>query len=316
MKFAFISIFALLLFVLNACRSDKVLYDFKSEHFVVVVIDGPRYSETWGDSGYQNIPFEASILGESVFCSDFRNEGITFTVPGHTAITTGRYQDLSNVGAQLPLSPSFFQYWLKFSGADSTDAWVIASKDKLEVLSNCEQPDWKDRYRPSTDCGVNGNGTGYRSDSITLARAVSILSTNKPKLTLINLRNPDYIAHQGDSLNYIQAIKEVDSIFGLFINFLDTDPEFAGKTALFVTNDHGRHLPGISNGFAGHGDGCDGCRKIGLVCKGPDFRKDVRISEPYHQLDISKTIAFMLNMEMPSSEGRVMKDLFLELPSE
>ena len=36
---------------------------------------------------------------------NFRNNGPTYTVPGHTAIVTGSYQRISNAGTSLPKNP-------------------------------------------------------------------------------------------------------------------------------------------------------------------------------------------------------------------
>ena len=49
-----------------------------------------------------------------------------------------------------------------------------------------------------------------------------------------------------------------------------------------------------------------------LIALGPDFKRNVVLENNYEQIDISATIAQMLHFDMITSEGIVMKDLFLE----
>ena len=93
-------------------------------------------------------------------------------------------------------------------------------------------------------------------------------------------------------------------------NFIENDSHYAGKTALFVTYDHGRHSNGILDGYSGHGDDCLGCRKISLLALGPDFRKNVTVENSHTQLDISVTIAKVMKFNMPTSEGVLLEELF------
>src|SRR5690606_15067400 len=65
---------------------------YETENAVIVVIDGPRFSETWGHPEKKYIPRMAGELApRGTFFADFRNEGHTRTISGHAAITTGHY---------------------------------------------------------------------------------------------------------------------------------------------------------------------------------------------------------------------------------
>ena len=87
-----------LLFLLTSCKKDKgeeeVIYD--TEHVIIIVIDGARYSDTWEYPGILNIPFQSSLKSQGVFYSNFANKGLTKTISGHTAIATGVYQTMNN----------------------------------------------------------------------------------------------------------------------------------------------------------------------------------------------------------------------------
>lgn len=107
---------------------------YQTKNVVLLVVDGPRISETWEAANKENIPNRVSLLNQGVFISNFKNNGTTNTNPGHSAMCSGVYENIKNNGNELPGFPSVMQQWLKFTGADKTKAWVIASKDKLEVF--------------------------------------------------------------------------------------------------------------------------------------------------------------------------------------
>lgn len=284
---------------------------YTTENIIILVIDGPRMSETFGDSTYKYIPNLANVLApQGVLLKNFRNNGPTYTNAGHTAITTGVYQRINNSGLELPKNPSVFQYFLKEKGLSKESAWIIASKGKLNILSNTKNKKWRDQFVPSAFCGINGSGLGYTADEKNFADAIRILGEYHPKLTLINLLEVDVNGHANLWEGYLKAIQHTDQKALELWNFIENDSVYKGKTTLFITNDHGRHLKGHKDGFVSHGDNCEGCRSIYLVALGPDFKKNSILPNRYEQIDISKTIAEMLHFNEPVSEGQVMKDLF------
>jgi len=284
---------------------------YQTRNVIIVMIDGPRYTETWGDPLHSNIPVRDSLAAYGVLLTNFKNEGPTYTVPGHTAICTGNYQFILNDGTQIPDNPSIFQSWLKSTTDPYTKCCIIASKDKLHVLSNCLAPNYQNQYRPYFDCGVNGNGTGgYRDDLTTLNRALDVMQEKQPRLMLIAFKDPDYFAHQSDYPNYIKAIQKTDQCVGEIWKAIQSSPYYKDKTTLIITNDHGRHLDGVLNGFTGHGDNCDGCRHIEFLALSPDFKQNVQLNSSYGQIDVPATVSELLHFSFPTGKGKVMWDLF------
>ena len=298
---------------LLACAHDKVapFREYETQYVVVVVIDGPRYSETWGDPLRINIPVRDSLSEYGILLTNFYNSGETRTLPGHTGICTGNYQAITNDGLQVPDYPSFFQCWRAYTNEPYTKCGIVGSKDKLQALSDCLDPEYHDHYRPYSNCGVNGNGSGgYRADSITLQVALNTLSVNQPKLLLVAFKDPDYFAHQSDSAAYINGIRKTDQYVGIIWNYLQNSAVYKDKTTLIVTNDHGRHLNGIAEGYSGHGDDCPGCRHIEFFALSPDFKSNTQLSIGYDQLDISATIAELLHFPFYTGKGKLMAELF------
>ena len=279
---------------------------YKTKYVFIVVMDGARYSESWGEPTQQYMPNIKNLALQGVMCTSFWNDGQTVTVPGHTAMTTGNYQVINNGGWETPSYPSIFQYYLSQHLKPASDAWVITSKDKLEVLSNCLDSSWAGRSRPRTDCGVNGLFTGYREDSVTYAHLIDTISVYHPHLVLVNFKHPDMAGHANNWIDYLQQTKKVDQYIGGLWSYLQNDPVYAGNTTLFVTNDHGRHLNGIYNGFVSHGCDCKGCRRIFLLAIGPDCKTNYIETEHYSLVDIPSTVAKLLKFEFTSGQGKPM----------
>ncbi len=307
--------------ILYSCKTEQkpitpeVITDegYKTENIFIVVMDGPRYSETWGDNTHSNISFMSDSLANiGIINTNFYNDGPTYTLAGHTSITTGFSQEINNGGQELPRYPSIFQAWLKEYPNDSLKAWIITSKDKLEVLANCQDSIWADKFNPSTNCGNGGNGvgSGYRHDTLTQIAIKEIINQHKPKFVLINYREPDYSGHSGNWTSYIKGIKSSDSLIYDLWKYIQTDDNYKNKTTLFVTNDHGRHLDGISSGFKSHGDNCEGCKHIFLYATGPDFKENVITNQRRNQTDITQTVAELLGIEVPFGNGELMTELF------
>jgi len=300
-------VFAILTCVTISCRKDKADKKYKTQNVIVVVIDGPRFSE------HQYIPYLSGPMAkEGVVYSSFRNNGPTYTSSGHTAILTGVYQDINNGGGENPKNPNYLQIFRKKYRVDSSKCRIIASKDKIEALGNTESFGWKGKYLPSYDCGNSGLGTGYRHDSLTYNHILEYLENGLPNLLLINFREPDWSGHQNNWGNYLEGIRQTDEYaYGIW-QFIRTNPFYKDRTTLFVTNDHGRHLNDVSSGFRSHGDDCEGCRHINLYAYGPDFKKDIVCSAVRELIDIPTTISELLSLNMPKSDGSVMWELLAE----
>lgn len=284
--------------------------NYSATKVVVIVIDGPRYSETFGEPSHAYIPRLDLMMHEGTLCTQLYNNGVTNTVNGHTALCTGNYESLDNFGLDVPTFPSYLQYWLEKSGKASNKAWVIASKDKLQVLANTTESSYNNRFMPLTDCGNSGLGSGYRDDSTTFRRVMETMRTEQPDLLLVNFKEPDWSGHQANWTAYLAGIRSTDEYAWQIWDFIQHDPYYKNQTELFITNDHGRHHDGNADGFVSHGDACYGCRHIAFLALGPDIKTNNVCRTVYDQIDITSSIASILNIKMGYNKGKYMKDIF------
>ncbi|MBU2020318.1 MAG: alkaline phosphatase family protein, partial [Bacteroidetes bacterium] len=163
---------------------------YKTEYVVILVIDGPRYTETYGEKSQKYIPFlRDSLIPNGVFFESFYNNRVTLTVSGHAAITTGRYQTLRNSGQDIPRHPGIFHNFSNQYPEWQKQTWLLTSKGKLEVLADSKKSGKANGL--NVYCGIDGKGAGYASDHLIMKKIESVLDKESPKLMLINLLDVD-----------------------------------------------------------------------------------------------------------------------------
>ncbi len=265
-----------------------------SQRVIVLVIDGARYSESFGAESTYMPKIWKNMKPLGTTWSNFRNEGSTVTNPGHASILSGTWQTIDNNGNTRPNKPTVFEYFRKQTGADTSTVYVAVGKPKLNVLTYSTHADYGVNYKASQYIGSN-DATVYNG-------VVSILSTKRPRLMIINFPSVDVVGHTGNWNNYLNAIRVADSLTYELWKKIQTDSVYKDSTTLFITNDHGRH--DISHGgFQNHGDACEGCRHIMLLAVGRGFPAGKIVSTTRTQRDIATTIGELLSFATPLSLG-------------
>jgi hypothetical protein len=88
-------------------------------------------------------------------------------------------------------------------------------------------------------------------------------------------------------------------------NYVESDSVYAGKTTMFVTNDHGRH----TDDFSGHDCECEGCRTVQLLAVGPDIKQGMVSNVPRTICDITPTIGEIMGFPTETATGSVMHEI-------
>ena len=288
---------------------------YQTQNMFVVVIDGARYSETFGDNSsnlnHSLIPHIWNDLCPfGSMNTSFYNLGTTITNPGHASIESGTWQYIANDGTQRPYNPTFFEYYRQQRGVDSTLTWVFAGKSKLNICS----------YSTTTS-GYNGSvyGAMAAATDITDDQVLDVLTTTMniyhPKLVLVNLADVDLAGHSGVWSSYTSAIFNADQIIYNLWNKITTDTYYRDSTNLIVTNDHSRH-DDAHGGFQNHGDSCDGCQHIMFLALGPDFKSNYSSTVSRSQIDICPTIGWILGFTANQAVGIAMAELLNVIPVE
>ncbi len=277
-----------------------------TRHVLVVVIDGGRYSETLGEPGAPHHPHMANDLAAiGARPAGMFNLGPTITVPGMSGILTGAIQDIRNDGTERPHTPTIGEVLRKQKGVPDSLVRIVARKPKLEVLGYSDHPQYGAAYGSAIRAGFNSDVETYVAGREELLRY-------KPTFMLIHFGDTDYLGHANDWPGYLASITRCDSLIWLLWQAVNADPELAGRTTMFVTNDHGRH-DDRDGGFQNHGDACPGCRRIELMVVGPDTKAGYASPASFDQRGIAMTAAHLLGVTIPTATGEPMDDILLQI---
>ena len=305
-------IWPVLVFVVFACQpnalpvspSSNQAHDSAYDPRVVLfVIDGPRYTEAFGDSLHEHVPGMWNQLRPlGTLCSNFRNLGATMTVSGHAAMLTGNWQWLNNEGLERPHQPTLFEYYRKATGAPPEDAVIISGKLKLGACTNGEDPGYGPAYAGLPDLGL-------ASDFVTYDHLIQRLDQDSPHLVVASFSDVDVKGHIGSWSDYVRQIEIVDSLAVLTWNHLQANPAYANQTYMFITADHGRH-DDAHGGIVAHGDSCEGCQRIVFLALGPDIRAGYEVATQYTQRDICTTVGRIMGFSTEQSSGLLLGEIF------
>ena len=85
---------------------------------VFVAIDGARYTETFGDKTFSNIPYMSQLATQGAYLDEMYNEHQTITKYAIPALWTGSWEGSYNIvyegnETQATHSPSIFEYFRK-----------------------------------------------------------------------------------------------------------------------------------------------------------------------------------------------------------
>jgi hypothetical protein len=133
----------------------------------------------------------------------------------------------------------------------------------------------------------------------------SYAEVQQPVLSLVSLGHVDIAGHTGSWVDYVSAIETADRLALELWEWIQSDPFYSGRTAFFITSDHGRH----TDDWTSHGDGCIGCRRIPLVALGPDIQPGVESDGPADLRDLGVTAASFFGLQMPDADGRYLGEM-------
>lgn len=280
-----IKLFILLLFVINIGFAQNA---------IIVVVDGARYTETFGSTNPSEIipHLWTDLMPLGTVYNNFYNSGVTTTNPGHATLLTGTWQTIANDGSQRPSSPTIFEYFRKEKSALESENYVIAGKAKLTILTNSDDPDYGATYMASD---IDGDIT----DDEVYLNLVGAMDADHPKLILVNFPSVDRAGHSGIWDDYLRAITNVDNLIYQLWNKIVNDPYYKNTTTLFITNDHGRHTAD----FSSHGDDCEGCQHLMLLALGRNIIPGKIVSEKKYQIALAPTLGELLSFTTAGAIG-------------
>jgi hypothetical protein len=131
-----------------------------------------------------------------------------------------------------------------------------------------------------------------------------------PSLLWITLHDID-IAHAGAYSLYIEGIRRTDRLCAELWKTIQTEPEYAGNTTLFILPDFGRDSDEDSggNGFQHHRTGDALSRTTWMMAMGAGVREGVVIDRPLDSTDLVPSIGSILGFDASLAQGKPIIEL-------
>ncbi|MFT3979517.1 MAG: sulfatase-like hydrolase/transferase [Ferruginibacter sp.] len=129
-------------------------------------------------------------------------------------------------------------------------------------------------------------------DVFTHYAAAEHLKTRKPRVLYIAYGETDEWAHAGQYKSYLDAAHQVDQWIGELWKWVQSNPQYAGKTTLLFTEDHGRG-DFVKEQWTDHGADVKGADEIFMAAIGPAIKKsgEGKATLQLHQEQVAQTIA-------------------------
>ncbi|HWZ52037.1 MAG TPA: hypothetical protein VNW54_11305 [Granulicella sp.] len=142
-------------------------------------------------------------------------------------------------------------------------------------------------------------------DELSVYIARTLMQQLSPSLLWITLHDID-IAHSGAYSLYLDGIRRSDRLCGELWRAIQNDPEYAGRTTLFILPDFGRDsdLEASGNGFQHHRSGDALSRTTWMIVLGPGVRQNVVVDRPVDSLDLVPTLGAVLGFSPTQAQGQ------------
>ncbi|MBU1064877.1 alkaline phosphatase family protein [bacterium] len=266
------------------------------ENVIIVVIDGARYTETFG-TGATYIPnMWNDMKPYGTVYNNFYNYGETNTCPGHASIVTGTWQYIANDGSEHPIKPTIFEYYRKSTGKPENSCWVLAGTDKLNILQYSSDTEYGAEYTAA--CTTND----YTGDLITWQNMIHVMDIYHPNLILMNLKDVDMIGHEFGYPEYFTAVTRADSIVYQLWLKIQSDSHYQNATTLIVTCDHGMFYIENQDTYS-HGDSSEDSQHLIFLAIGEEIPGNSVINTIRTQRDIAPTVGDLMGFATPYAEG-------------
>ncbi len=147
-------------------------------------------------------------------------------------------------------------------------------------------------------------------DELSVYIAHQLMKQMAPSILWITMHDID-IAHAGTYSLYIDGIRRTDRLCADLWKTIQTEPEYAGNTTMFILPDFGRDSDDDSggNGFQHHRTGDALSRTTWMMAMGAGVREGVVFDRPIESTDLVPTLGSMLGFSASFAQGRPITEL-------
>lgn len=147
-------------------------------------------------------------------------------------------------------------------------------------------------------------------DELSVYIARQLMKQVAPSLLWITMHDID-IAHAGTYSLYVDGIRRTDRLCSDLWKAIESEPEYAGNTYVFILPDFGRDSDEDSggNGFQHHRTGDPLSRTTWMLAMGPGVREGVVYDRAVDSTDLVPTIGSILGFSATLSQGKPIVEL-------
>ncbi|MBW4027817.1 MAG: hypothetical protein HIU93_10475 [Acidobacteria bacterium] len=146
-------------------------------------------------------------------------------------------------------------------------------------------------------------------DELSVYIAKQLMRQIAPSLLWITLHDID-VAHAGAFSLYLEGIKRTDRLCGELWQAVQSNPEYAGKTNMYILPDFGRDsdLDAGGNGFQHHRTGDALSRTTWMMAMGPGIRQGAMVNRPIESIDLVPTLGSLFGFSARFAQGRAITE--------
>ncbi len=147
-------------------------------------------------------------------------------------------------------------------------------------------------------------------DELSVYIARQLMRQLAPSLLWITLHDID-IAHAGAYSLYLDGIRRSDRLCADIWKAIESEPEYKGKTTMFILPDFGRDADDDAggNGFQHHRTGDPLSRTTWLVALGPGIRQGLVYDRPAQSVDLVPTIGSLMGFSTDFCQGQPIQEV-------
>jgi hypothetical protein len=147
-------------------------------------------------------------------------------------------------------------------------------------------------------------------DELSMFIVKRLMKQESPSLLWITMHDID-IAHSGAYSLYVDAIRRTDRLCAELWKAVQSEPEYASNTTLFILPDFGRDADEDAggNGFQHHRTGDAASRTTWMMALGAGVREGVVYDRPMQSIDLVPSLGAILGFSPAQSQGRPIQEL-------
>jgi len=147
-------------------------------------------------------------------------------------------------------------------------------------------------------------------DELSVYIARQLMKEESPSLLWITMHDID-VAHTGAYSLYVDAIRRTDRLCAEIWKAIESEPEYAGNTTLFILPDFGRDsdYDAGGNGFQHHRTGDAASRTTWMMALGAGVRRGVVYDDPMQSIDLVPSLGAMMGFTPTQAQGKLIREL-------